>query len=102
MTCLLINFSNVVLTQPVWAAACQVVVEEIRVRQGSHGDGELAAVFERGFAAMRAYAGSCPLMCTLSSLFGYYLPLELLHRLSYRKDTGSVQHVGWRPRGYHG
>ncbi|KAF7347336.1 Zn(2)-C6 fungal-type domain-containing protein [Mycena venus] len=47
---------------PVWATACRVVVEEIRVRDGNHDTDELASVFARGFAAMRMYAESCPLM----------------------------------------
>ncbi|KAJ6595537.1 hypothetical protein DFH09DRAFT_1357492 [Mycena vulgaris] len=48
------------IVAPVWGAACQVAIDEIH--RGKRLDSALLAVFERGFAAMRAYAGSCPLM----------------------------------------
>ncbi|KAJ7242559.1 hypothetical protein B0H12DRAFT_846934 [Mycena haematopus] len=47
---------------PVWAAACRVVIEELRAREGRSSNGALVATFERGFAAVRGYAVSCPLM----------------------------------------
>ncbi|KAJ6541774.1 hypothetical protein B0H19DRAFT_1381367 [Mycena capillaripes] len=45
---------------PVWATASRIVLEEVRVREA--GGGELVEVFTRGFAAMRTYKGSCPIM----------------------------------------
>ncbi|KAJ7762380.1 Zn(2)-Cys(6) binuclear cluster domain-containing protein [Mycena maculata] len=41
---------------PVWATACRIAVDEIRVRQ------ELVTVFERALATMRPFAGSCVLI----------------------------------------
>ncbi|KAJ7664927.1 hypothetical protein B0H17DRAFT_294632 [Mycena rosella] len=44
---------------PVWGTAFGVALDEIR---SGGGDSELVAVFERGFAGIRAFAGSSPLM----------------------------------------
>jgi hypothetical protein len=56
--------------QPVWATACHIIVEEIRTaREGRRG--ELTAVFDRGFTAMRVYADSCPLLCASSHLVSF-------------------------------
>ncbi|KAJ7492066.1 hypothetical protein FB451DRAFT_1388501 [Mycena latifolia] len=46
----------------VWGAAFRVAIDEIRSHDGERDKLQLAAMLERAFAAMRAFAGSFPLM----------------------------------------
>ncbi|KAK7063710.1 Zn(2)-C6 fungal-type domain-containing protein [Favolaschia claudopus] len=46
---------------PVWAAACHVVLEDIRIEEQNGAHDELREVFERGIDAMRRYSITCPI-----------------------------------------